>query len=76
MTWQPIETAPTDGAPILVDFGECGIHRVFWSEDPFGPGIGAWCVTDLKFEDRPLRRYRESSIRGWMPLPDPPEVQT
>jgi hypothetical protein len=73
--WETIDTAPKDGTPILVDFGRLGVHRVFWSEAPFGPGIGAWCVTDLKSEDRPLRRYVESEVRGWMPLPDPPQAE-
>ena len=70
--WQPIETAPKDGSGILVAFSGIGVFQVFWSEQPFGPGIGAWCVTDNKHEDRPLRGYRDDGILGWMPLPAPP----
>ena len=71
--WRPIETAPEDGTPILIDFGRTGIHRVFWSEQPYGEGIGAWCVTDNKFDDHPLRGYIDEEIAGWQPLPTSPE---
>lgn len=71
-TWQDIASAPKDGTPVLVNFGDVGTHRVFWSESPFCAGIGAWCVTDGKFADRPLRGYVETDIHGWQPLPAPP----
>ena len=74
MEWQPIETAPKDGTHILVYFGpNTGIYQVFWSEEPFGKGIGAWCVTDCKYEDRPLRGYRDSDVTHWMPIPAAPK---
>jgi hypothetical protein len=74
MEWQPIETAPKDGTHILVYFGPgCGIYQCFWSEEPFGKGIGSWCVTDNKYEDRPLRGYSEGADSHWMPLPEPPK---
>lgn len=70
--WHDIASAPKDGTPILVWFGLYGAHRVFWSEEPNGPGIGSWCVTDNKREDMPLRRYREGEDTHWMPLPSLP----
>jgi hypothetical protein len=73
--WRPIESAPKDGTPILVAFKNKGVFQVFWSEEPFGPGIGAWCVTDCKYEDRPLRGYSEGAELGWMPLPTPPSSE-
>ncbi|WP_367079153.1 DUF551 domain-containing protein [Luteitalea sp.] len=71
MTWQPIETAPKDGTPVLVYFPEIGVWEVRWSTDVFDDGF--WCVSDNKFEDRPLRGWIENPTH-WMPLPAPPAV--
>lgn len=68
-TWQPMETVPKDGRTVIIDFDRVGVTAVFWSEEPFGKGIGAWCVSDNKNEDRPLRGYCEGDERGWMPMP-------
>ena len=70
--WQLIATAPKDGRGILVFFAGLGIYQVFWSEQPFGKGIGSWCVTDNKNDDMPLRGYSEAAATHWMPLPEPP----
>jgi hypothetical protein len=71
--WRPIATAPKDGQSILVHFKTIGIYQVFWSEAPCGAGIGAWCVTDNKNEDQPLRGYpSKEDATHWMPLPSVP----
>lgn len=70
--WQPIASAPKDGRSILVHFQHIGTFQVFWSEYPYGPGIGAWCVTDNKNEDRPLRGYASGDDTCWTALPNPP----
>ena len=75
-SWQPIETAPKDGSSILVYFKTIGIFQVFWSEEPFSPGIGCWCVTDNKNEDRPLRGYCDEDATHWAALPPDPSQET
>ena len=61
MTWQPIETAPKDGAIVLVFIG--GIM-----------GTGFW---DDEVDDWELCGYLIGSAKPthWMPLPDPPEEE-
>jgi hypothetical protein len=66
LPWQPIETAPKDGTPILITRPtewqcEEGWHVVRWDDD-------WWQVHDGKF-DCPLRGPDPTH---WMPLPVPP----
>ncbi len=68
MEWQPIETAPKDGTPILVYFPQIGTWQVSWSTEVFDDGF--WCVSDNKFEDRPLRGWSDPPTL-WMPVPLP-----
>lgn len=61
MEWQPIETAPNDGHPVLVTGGGA-----------FGDGI----VVREADGDWWRMRKREGSTTGpthWAPLPDPPK---
>ena len=65
--WQPIESAPKDGAYILAywhnEFGKWyGV--LVWSPDYEG-----WAV-EPHFE--PISE--ENTITHWMPLPEPPEA--
>jgi hypothetical protein len=61
MTWQPIETAPTDETKILL---VCPTHA---------GGQLIWISCGNKFR----RGHRSDRIVGiathWMPLPDPPK---
>lgn len=66
--WQPMNTVPKDGTPVLIAFHNIGIHRVFWFED-------LWCIEDCKNEPIHLRGYRENYLLGWMPLPAMPGVE-
>jgi hypothetical protein len=66
MTWQPIETAPKDGTPILITretvfLSEEGWHIVRWEED-------WWTVHDGKFD----HALRGPDPTHWMPLPERP----
>ena len=61
--WLDMDLVPKNGTPILIDFGNIGIHRVFWEDD-------IWCVTDNKYDSRPLRGFQWEDIKGWMPLPE------
>lgn len=59
-TWQPIETAPMDGTPVLV-FG--GI--AYWRADAH-----AWyTITGSAYPGRVI----EWPVTHWMPLPTPPK---
>lgn len=63
--WQPIETAPKNGAAILANT-YVGVAAIFWDDEDdvwcFVSQIDA-CYTQLKF-DLPTH---------WMPLPSPPK---
>ena len=67
--WRDISTAPRDGTHILVHFPQIGTWQVFWSTEVFAEG--SWCVSDNKFEDRPLRGWTEPPLH-WMELPAAP----
>jgi hypothetical protein len=74
--WQPIETAPRDGTPILVSFGSMGVHQVSWTE-PSAHDWKIWCVDDNKHGPFALRGYSDDGPTAptkWMPLPatEPP----
>lgn len=58
--WQPIETAPRDGTPILIPGG-----MAIWSN-------GGWqSITGIAYPGRPI----EWPVTHWMPLPTPSAAQ-
>jgi hypothetical protein len=63
MTWQPIETAPKDGPPILA-YGEGQIAVCEWSS------CGYWSLVHVGM-------YAADGYWAepthWMPLPEPPK---
>ena len=73
--WQPIESAPKDGTPVLVcrcdyntrdEFGWKGrapFTAYFGNYHPNSPGKGEW---------RDDSGHKRPHITHWMPLPDPP----
>ena len=65
--WQPIETAPKDGASILVWDGKV-VREVSWQDRWYGrteqPG---WMIANC---DEEYGYYVEAT--HWMPLPKPP----
>jgi hypothetical protein len=65
MTWQPIESAPVDGTPILGAW-QClnkrwDMNCMFWFEED---GEGDWFDYNAEYIHTPTH---------WMPLPEPPE---
>lgn len=62
--WQPIETAPRDGAIILVGFSKSETLAIAYWEDGF------W------FDDADDCAYIGSGPTHWMPLPAPPGKDT
>lgn len=81
MGWQPIETAPKDGTPILL-FGPHGkwglgalVPQVF-DQMKFWSGTAAWIGSDRWNEGRTsvsIGGYDTEEATHWMPLPSPPE---
>ena len=69
---RPIATAPRDGTVILVWFRPHGWMSVRAGWERNGEHADIWYVTDQKFEDRPVRGYREGDDAYWMPLPPSP----
>jgi hypothetical protein len=65
--WQPIETAPKDGTPVLGFFGlTAGDEPPDMAVTKFNPESGAWISTEVPFEEFDTPTH-------WMPLPDPPK---
>lgn len=60
MDWQPIETAPWDGKPVLL--WRDGHHVAARISGAHGPG---WCTPD---------GYEVFRATHWMPLPAPPKA--
>lgn len=72
MDWQPIDTVPKDGIPILVaGFTEGKAVVVpgyfFWESDGWEyDHKGFWCFQGL--DDAEVEQFTH-----WMPLPEPPK---
>ncbi len=61
--WQPIETAPKNGLPILVGHAQA-VFDAWWSEDAAGWTDGSTDNYDDPVTFKPTH---------WMPLPRPPQ---
>ena len=81
MEWQPIETAPKDGTPILafrpkeLSKGFSGltvnlrfVGEVIWEELDLYSDLRGWPSGWYTYEDRLM-----CNITHWMPLPEPPK---
>lgn len=72
MEWQPIDTAPKDGTPVLLAFG--GITVLGWWE---GESRYPWRIVDEFEVDDSDRAYINAAmghvVSHWMPLPPPPQ---
>jgi len=76
MEWQPIETAPKDGADVLVFYQAAGVafaHIAYWDDgtetDP--DDVGWWFYRSSLGREM-LEGYFTPT--HWMPLPAPPEL--
>ncbi len=77
MKWQPIETAPKDGTPILASLGPF-MYIVFWSDHPDLKHPYAWWEQGhAEWENEKLIGYHEhfypASPTHWLPLPKLPK---
>jgi hypothetical protein len=78
--WQPIETAPRDGTPILCYNGLVGAYSTAfttrWIGDPEEAGSGFYQGFPCGFWSTGLDSYPfgkwDCAPSHWMPLPDPP----
>lgn len=70
--WQLIETAPKDGTPILTFYADAhGMRRYsirYWSSGDWGPRSEGWSDE--------WRQLRKDSPTHWMPLPEPPSLDS
>lgn len=71
MDWQPIETAPKDGTPILIFYEELyGMRRYSircWDR-------GDWATAQEGWVDEWRQIRPNEKPTHWMPLPEPPNV--
>ena len=69
MQWQPIETAPKDGRPVIVRLDEGEIIVARFSRDKIGTG---WWDEHANS----CQSWADANATHWMPLPDPPTPPT
>jgi len=68
MEWQPIETAPKDGTPVL-GYADGGIATVTWIQSTtYGAWAGSWGLLLPGTDSENLMWWPTH----WMPLPAPP----
>ncbi len=70
MNWQPIETAPKDGQPILLGWTGGSSDLGFWVADP---SRNYWELTGWFLWDSNVLCDRPSKPTHWMPLPEGPK---
>ena len=82
MTWQPIETAPRDGDPVMIwkpDERMVGEYMMaaYWVEDHLGGGAAGWIPVG-GFHIQGYHSSVTDTPQGypthWQPLPAPPRV--
>lgn len=80
--WRPIETAPRDGASVILgcNYDRHGKQRVTvaWWDDGVAAGVfGRWVEAKHfdDYEDDWIPHYCEFRPSHWMPLPAPPEQE-
>lgn len=66
--WQPIESAPKDGTPVILGTSEPGFYpRSAW----FSQEFDEWVVREnIERGEATFINFR--NITHWMPLPNPP----
>lgn len=70
MTWQPIETAPRDGTPVLVANAKGAMTTARWEKEDCGTFVyEAWY---LLFGGLNAEETEIEWPTHWMPLPAPP----
>ena len=66
--WQPIETAPKDGTPILVAENSRDYPFIaYWGY------VGRFTSSEKMWIGHDFGAMPEGSVNHWMPLPEPPE---
>lgn len=69
--WQPIETAPKDGSPILLGWVGSGVSEGLWRDGM----ANYWNLSGFYFTDDDPLTAKPCTPTHWMPLPPPPQVQ-
>lgn len=78
--WQPIETAPKDGTPILIyepfsEYIDEGIYIVEWRTERYvvrSSSYKCWVVQHT-YQDEQGGEVTIDNPTHWIPLPEPPE---
>lgn len=69
--WQPIETAPQDGTPILATSGQIMPEIWRWESDMYATRPNpSWLPMDRIMGKAWARAHQPTH---WMPLPEPPK---
>lgn len=81
MDWQPIETAPRDGTPVLLAGGEDDTARYMTDDEARrmrAPTRGWWTKGDgwvITLAEAGYVAVIRNDPTHWMPLPEPPQTQ-
>jgi hypothetical protein len=69
--WQPIETAPKDGTPVLCFWRNQYGGKDGWAVAEFGEPTDKWAEACWHEQGNTENRFGEPDF--WMPLPEPPK---
>ena len=64
--WQPIETAPKDGTPILI------YEPPYFDATPHATYVCSWDTYKEAWVEHSGECYAQYEPTHWMPLPEPP----
>lgn len=70
MEWQPIETAPKDGTPIILGYAGSHSAEGFWMNDP---EKNHWGEIGWFDSDSDVLCKHPHKPDYWIPLPEPPK---
>jgi hypothetical protein len=68
--WQPIQTAPKDGVPIILGFAGSGANEGYWHDG----SKNHWGYAGWYFSDDNILTSKPNLPTHWQPLPEPPQT--
>lgn len=70
--WQPIETAPKDGTPVIGLYDDVAV-QCYWRLSKVHCAPDTWQAVTLEQHGCGCCASQDPDPTHWMPLPDPPQ---